>query len=94
VDNTGSVDLSVTVAPPPRAPTIRNVTISSGQVILSGTNNSGAGGTYHLLTSTNIATPLSNWTVLTSGSFNGSGNFSSTNSVGTNSQRFYMLRVP
>lgn len=93
VDNAGSVDLSVNVAPT-TPPTIRTISISSGQVIIGGTNNFGAGGTYHVLTSTNVALPLTNWTVLTSGSFDANGNFSSTNSSGTNSQQFFILQVP
>jgi hypothetical protein len=95
-DNSGSIDLTVNVAPTTR-PTIRNLTFSSGQLIINGTNNvgsGGAGGGYHVLTSTNVALSLTNWTVLTNGTFDASGNFSSTNETGTNSARFYILRVP
>lgn len=92
-DDSGSIDLIVTVLPP--RPTIRNLMVNGGgQMIISGTNNSGAGGSYHVLTSTNLMSPLTNWTVLANGSFDASGNFSSTNSAGTNSQRFYLLSVP
>ena len=94
VDNTGSIDLLIA---PVRPPTILKVTVGGGQVVISGTNNvgaSGAGGGYHVLTSTNLTLALMNWTVLTNGSFDASGNFASTNSVGTNSQQFYIIRVP
>ncbi len=94
VDNSGSVDLNVTVSAPPPPPSIRNLIINGSQVIVGGTNNSGAGGTYSVLTSTNVSIPLTNWTVLNSGTFDASGNFSSTNATGTNSARFYILRVP
>ncbi len=95
VDNPGSVDLNVTVSAVPPAPTIQKITISGGQLVVSGTNNSSAGGgTYHLLSSTNITVPLSNWTVVTNSSFDGNGNFSSTNATGTNNTQFYILRVP
>jgi hypothetical protein len=94
VDNTGSIDLSLNVVPLTR-PTIGHIVAGiAGQIILSGTNNAGPGGTYHILTSTNVASPLTNWTVLGSGNFDANGNFSSTNSTGTNSQRFYLLEVP
>ncbi|MBW8863957.1 MAG: hypothetical protein JF609_03355 [Verrucomicrobia bacterium] len=94
VDNGGSIDLVVNVAVS-KPPTIRNITISGGgQVIIGGTNNVGAGGTYTVLTATNLLTPLVNWLVLTNGNFDASGNFSSTNTAGTNSQRYFMLKVP
>jgi hypothetical protein len=96
VDNAGSIDLlvSVSLATPP---TIHSVSIVNGLLIISGTNNigpSGAGGGYHVLTSTNVTALLNTWAVLTNGTFNASGNFSSTNATGTNSQRFYIIRVP
>jgi hypothetical protein len=75
-------------------PTIQRVALSGGNVILSGTNNSGPGGTYHVLTSTNLLLPRTNWSVLTNGSFDGSGNFSFTNAIGANSRQFYTIRVP
>jgi hypothetical protein len=78
----------------PVAPTIRLVKMSSGNIVISGTNNSGPGGTYHMLTSTTLPLPLTNWTVLPGGVFDGNGNFSFTNAIGTNQQQFYILRVP
>jgi len=95
VDNSGSIDLSVNVAPTP--PTIRHISLSGGQLIISGTNNvgaSGAGEGYHVLTSTNLALSLASWTVLTNGSFDANGNFSFTNATATDKARFYILRVP
>ena len=76
------------------APTIQHDLISGGHFIMSGTNNAGAGGTYHELTSTNLLSATTNWTVLTNGSFDAKGNFMITNSIRTNQQQFYMLRVP
>jgi len=86
--------VNVSLATPP---TIHSVSIVNGQLIISGTNNigpSGAGGSYHVLTSTNVTALVNTWAVLTNGTFNASGNFSSTNATGTNSQRFYIIRVP
>ena len=76
-------------------PSIRRAALSNGNFIVSGTNNGGAGGTYHVLSTTNLLLPRSNWTVLTNGSFDGSGNFSFTNfNAIINAQRFYTLQVP
>ena len=68
---------------------------------LSGTNFviSGSGGqpntNYVVVTATNLALPLSNWTSLLTNQFDGSGNFVFSNSVSPGMpQRFYRLSVP
>ena len=88
--NTGTIKV---VASGP-VPTISQITMSGGSVIISGNNNTGAGGTYHILTATNISTPLSNWGVLTNGTFDQNGNFSTTNAIGNSTRAFYILQVP
>ena len=76
-------------------PKFLRVFASGGKFIASGTNNSGAGGTYNVLVSTNLLLPLANWMVLTTGSFGSNGNFSFTNAIAsTNREMFYLLRVP
>lgn len=76
-------------------PKILRVFAKSGNFIMSGTNNSGSGGTYQILASTNLLLSLTNWTVLTTNSFNSMGNFSFTNAISsTNAGMFYILRVP
>ena len=76
-------------------PKFLKVSTKGGSLMASGTNNSGPGGTYHVIMATNPQLPLTNWTVLTNGSFDGSGNFSFTNVISnTNLERFYGLRVP
>jgi hypothetical protein len=88
------VSLQLTVVPPP-SPTISSIVISGGNIILSGTNNVGtAGGTYHVLTSTNAAAPIGSWSVLTTGTFDANGNFSVTTAIGGTGQRFYLLELP
>jgi hypothetical protein len=77
-----------------KAPTIQRVAMSGTNLVVNGTNNTGPGGTYHVLISSNLTLPRSNWTVLSSGSFDSSGKFSFTNALGTNTQRFYLLQVP
>ncbi len=76
------------------APTIQQVAKNGTNFIMTGTNNLGPGGAYHVLASTNLLLPLANWTVLANGNFDSHGKFSFTNPVGTNSRQFYLLRVP
>jgi hypothetical protein len=78
----------------PPAPTIQYVSMSGATITFSGTNNSGAGGTYHVLSSTNLLLPRTSWTVLANGNFDGTGRFSFTNAIGTIPWQFYTLRVP
>ena len=88
--NSGFVNV---VAAGGTGPVINNPQIVSGNLILSGsggTNN----GPYHVLTTTNLATPLLSWAVLTNGTFDASGNFSSTNALGTAKQQFYIIKQP
>jgi hypothetical protein len=94
VDNAGSVDLSVKPLPPPVPPTIASIAVSGTQVILKGTNNLGPGGTYRLVSSTNVTVPRTNWVLLATGSFDNNGNFAITNSAATNHQQFYLLLLP
>lgn len=80
------------VLPPPA---FRHIALNGGNVILNGTNNSGPGGTYQVLTATNLLLPLTNWTVLTNLNFDASGNFAFTNvAAPKNSGIFYILKVP
>ena len=52
-------------------------------------------GTYFVLTSTNVAAPLANWTPMLTNQFNGGGNFSFTNVIDPAVvSRFYLLQVP
>jgi hypothetical protein len=77
------------------APRFLRTSASGGNFIASGTNNTGPGGTYHVMVSTNLLLPRTNWTVSTNGSFDSNGNFSFTNTISiTNPEMFYILRVP
>jgi hypothetical protein len=54
-----------------------------------GTNHGG----YYLLTSSNLASPFTNWTPIATNTFDGSGNFSTTLPLSTgNQQRFYVIK--
>jgi fibronectin-binding autotransporter adhesin len=84
--------------PPPPAFTAIGSVFSGG--VLSGISFSGihgpAGGTYKILSAANVALqPLSAWTPVHSGNFDGSGSFNVTISVNpATPQMFYMLSVP
>jgi autotransporter-associated beta strand protein len=87
--NDGSIIvLSTTVS----HPVIRNISLSGGSVVISGTNGS-VSGTCYLLSSTNLATPLANWVPVSTNAFDSNGNFSITNPVGGAPRNFYILKV-
>ena len=50
-------------------------------------------GNYYVLTSTNLAAPLTNWARLLTNQFDGSGNFNFTNPLGVNTQSFFLLQL-
>jgi autotransporter-associated beta strand protein len=79
------------VQPPP--PTINKITLSGTNVVITGTNNAGSGGTYHLLATNKLAAPLTNWPVLTNGTFDSNGNVAITNAMGHGSM-FFILQAP
>jgi len=72
-------------------PVIQKVSLSGGKLVVSGTNGL-ASGTYYLLSSTNLTTPLASWTRVSTNVFDGSGNFNITNTVGGAPQDFYILQ--
>jgi len=81
------------VTGPPAQPQITSVSLSGTSLVISGTNGT-AGLQFEVLTSTNVALALTNWTSIATNTF-GSGNFSVTNTVNPSvPQNFYILRVP
>jgi autotransporter-associated beta strand protein len=75
-------------------PVISSTTVSGGNLIFSGTGGTANAG-YSVLTTTNLVTPLANWTLLSIGSFDGSGAFSVTNAISSGTaQNFYRIRTP
>ena len=88
--NTGF--LNVVVAP--SQPVVNSVLLSGGSLIFSGTNGA-AGGSYSVLTTTNLATPLANWSSVATNSFDATGAFSVTNAITPGSpQQFYHILSP
>jgi autotransporter-associated beta strand protein len=72
-----------------------------GQVSLAGTNLvfGGAGGAagynFSILSSTNLAAPVTNWAVSSSGMCDSYGNFIVTNGLSPNNQQqYYVVRIP
>jgi hypothetical protein len=80
---------------PVSAPPILNGVILSGtNLIFSGTNGS-FGANYLILTTTNLALPISNWSILSTNQFGNGGAVNFTNPLNPNSpQLFYRLRLP
>ncbi|HEX4265738.1 MAG TPA: immunoglobulin domain-containing protein [Verrucomicrobiae bacterium] len=84
--------------PNPPSPSISSISLGSvggtNAVFLSGTNNNGnVAGSYVVLGSTNIALPLSNWTVISTQSFNLDGTFNFTNGVGQDNGQFFIIQA-
>jgi poly(beta-D-mannuronate) lyase len=89
----GSGVLSI-ISQPTAPPVFGGITASGGNFIFSGTNGV-SNWPYVVLTSTNIALPLANWTAVSTNAFDGNGNFTFTNQMDPNAvQTFYRLRLP
>jgi len=74
-------------------PTIGNINISGGNMVVSGTGGAN-GWTYYLLASTNLNLPAAQWTRIATNQFNGDGTFSVTNLVDiTAPQTFYQIQL-
>ncbi|HLP78369.1 MAG TPA: autotransporter-associated beta strand repeat-containing protein [Candidatus Paceibacterota bacterium] len=86
----GTIQVLSTAVP---KPVINSVVLSSGSLVFSGTNGT-PNGTFTVLSTTNLALPLSSWSTETTGNFNGSGAFSVTNPVSSSvPQKFYLLKL-
>jgi autotransporter-associated beta strand protein len=87
----GTLRITVGASAPP---TITTITVGGGNVILSGTNGT-AGQNYYVLTSTNVALPLTNWTRAATSMFDSLGNFSYTNAVSPAiRQEYFRIQLP
>lgn len=87
----GSISVSGVVATQPE---FNAPAISEGNLILTGTGGT-PNGSYSVLSSTNVAAPLSEWIVSASGTFDGTGAYSNAIPVNASEpRRFYQLRIP
>lgn len=74
-------------------PTISTTSIIGGKLFIFGGTNGSAGDTYYVLSTTNLALPMANWTRESTNTFSGS-TFSVARTITTNApQKFYMLQL-
>jgi pectate disaccharide-lyase len=87
-------DVTPVSGPPAPTPVLRvtGISVTTDGVVLHGTNGS-ANAIYGVLTATNPALPLGQWTLLTTNAFYGDTSFRCTNPAPDCPQRFYRLQV-
>jgi autotransporter-associated beta strand protein len=86
----GQVRLIVTTQAPP---VIHQIISDGANFIFSGTGPTNA--TYHVLTATNVALPLTGWTPIATNQFSAAGTFNLTNAINpATPQLFYRLQLP
>ncbi len=91
----GLDDISVLAMQPPAQPGIAGISLTGGNLVISGTNGV-SGQTYYVLTATNLTQPRSQWLPVATNVLNADGNFTitATNAVNMNvPQAFYMLQT-
>ncbi|HEX3625047.1 MAG TPA: hypothetical protein VH280_06405 [Verrucomicrobiae bacterium] len=82
---------NLSLVTPPR---IANFQISGGNLVLAGTNGNAPGTSFYTLASTNLALPITNWTIIATNQFGSGGGFICTNQLNsTGAQQFFMLRL-
>lgn len=75
-------------------PVVATTFLSGTDVVFNGTGGT-SGGTYFVLSSTNVVAPVATWTRIQTNQFDASGNFSVTNAILPNvPQNFFLLQVP
>jgi fibronectin-binding autotransporter adhesin len=86
--------IAVLSSAPATPPVFTSVSTADGNLILSGTNGV-AGGNYYVLSSSNITSPMLNWSRVATNQFDANGNFNVTNPVNlATPQLFYRLQLP
>jgi hypothetical protein len=92
-NGSGSITVLSGPAASPNPVTITSVSLVGSTLTLSGTNGV-ASITYHVLTTTNLSLPVTNWTVVTNGTYSGNG-FSIPVTISTNDhQQFFSIKSP
>jgi hypothetical protein len=83
--------LGIMAGPVTPVPVITSFGISGTTLTMQGTNGP-ADGTFVVLSSTNAALPLSQWTAVLTNAFDGSGDFNLSTNINTSiSQQFFIL---
>ncbi|MDB6059122.1 MAG: Autotransporter-associated beta strand repeat protein, partial [Verrucomicrobiales bacterium] len=86
--------ISVSGTGPANPPTITSASISGANFVFSGTGGT-QGNNYIVLTTTNVAAGITNWTKIATNQFQAGGTFSVTNVIAPNAPAsFYELQVP
>jgi autotransporter-associated beta strand protein len=76
-------------------PAIQSFGIDGSNFFLTGTNGGNTSLYFIVLTSPDASAPLANWTPILTNTFDGSGNFTFTNTVNPNEpERYYLLKTP
>jgi hypothetical protein len=89
-----TVVFSLHVWAQPSHPIIDSAVLSETNLVASGSGGV-TNGTYYVLSSTNLALPLLNWTKVATNEFDGAGHFAFTNAVvSVVPQRFFIIRLP
>ncbi|MBA4150700.1 MAG: autotransporter-associated beta strand repeat-containing protein [Verrucomicrobia bacterium] len=89
-----SVDGTITVTGTATPPTIGTVSINDGNFVFDGTGGI-EGGTYIVLSSTDVALPLVNWTPVATNTFGAGGSFSYSSSMDPGAPAtFFLLQLP
>jgi hypothetical protein len=92
LETDGSITVKTVVQP--AAPSLNLPSLlNASNIVISATNNFGPGGTYTLFGTNNIAAPITNWPIVSSGSFDATGQLFITNTV-NKGPFFYYLRQP
>jgi hypothetical protein len=75
-------------------PRITSFQLLGGNFAVTGTNGNAPGTLFYTLASTNLALPLTNWTVIATNQFGSGGGFNSTNVFDFNSPgQFFILQL-
>jgi hypothetical protein len=77
---------------PLTTPDFSALQFNGNNLVISGTNGV-SDWPYDVLTTTNLALPISEWTVFSTNAFDGAGNFSFTNAVSAASQQYFLLQL-
>jgi hypothetical protein len=86
-----STNVILTVATPSE-PIFGAVQFNGTGLVITGSNGS-PGAPYYVLTTTNLALPIADWTVLSTNAFDSFGNFSFTNTGLSAPQEYFLLRL-
>lgn len=87
----GAVNITVV---PQLVPASLSGSLRDGNFVVQGVGGA-AGGSFHLLSSTNLLTPLTNWVSVSTGTFDAGGGVNVTNSASPgSSQQYYIIGVP